>query len=270
MKIRLALFLLFYALILEGQEPFLQQTGDYITIGIGLPINTVRDKAHSPLAYRGMGLRFFASYEEIRSKRISKVTLSLDNIGLKAYVKPRQDVRRKTSLTDIQLSVGYYRRLGDEDVTAAQHQYLGASYEFQLNAREYPLPANNINGFLLQTSLGIGFLDRRSPDGNDDWTITSSARLPLISAIYRPTFIGLPDVLHKAKPGTKEIIKGFKVVTVDKFFKLSANLDLDRFRQPWRSNRYTYNWRIFTTPLPETKSLISTTGALQVGYRSKL
>jgi len=167
------------------------------------------------------------------------------------------------------LSVGYYRRLGDDDTAAEQQQYLGASYEFQLNAREYPLPANNVNGFILQTSLGIGFLDRRSLD-NEDWVLNSSVRLPLISAIYRPTFIGLPDVLHKQKPGSKEVIKGFKLVTVDKFFKLSANLDLDHLRRPWRSNRYTYNWSVLATPLPTTKSLISTTGSLQVGYRSKL
>jgi hypothetical protein len=219
------------------------------------------------LAYRGYGLRFFTSYEEIRPKRISRLTISLDNINLKAYVKPKQDVRRKTSLTDIQLGVGYYRRLGDAGTD--QQQYLGGSYEVQLNNREYPLPANNINGFILQTSLGIAVMDRRSLE-NNNWILTSSAQLPLLSAIYRPGFIGLPEVMNKQKPGFKDIVKGFRLVSVDKFFKLSVGLDLDRFRQPWRSNRYSYDWNVLATPLPETKSLISTTGALRYGYRALL
>ena len=256
---------LFLSGLLPAQEAALKGDGDFFTLGVGIPINTVRDRAHSPLAYRGSGFRIFTTYENIRPEGVFRLNFSMDNVSLKAYVRPRQDVKREAGMNDLNLSLAYYTRIGNAE-NAADRQYFGGVYYLQVNQREYPLPANNISGFLLHTSLGVGALDQRSLE-TDQWTLNSTVDLPLVSAIFRPAYIGLPDVLSVQKVKFGTIVRNFHLVTVNQFFKINVGFDFDKTRQTWRTDRYSYNWNLLYTPLPTNKSLLSTTASFNYGYR---
>ena len=241
-------------------------TSEHLTFGVGISLNTVRDQAHSTLTYNGNGLRFFVSYERIRPDWISRTMLSFDNVTLKTRVKPRQDTRRSGQLSDMQFSVGFYSRLGDNP-QADNQQYLGGTFNVQINNRTYPLPTNNRSGVMLQSSFGLGALDRRTISGADNWAFTTRVNLPVITALYRPTYIGIPPFLHIDKVKAKHVFSNFKIVSLDRFFKLELGVDADYQRKDWRTDRISYDWNIFHTPLPETKPITSTSGSLVYGFR---
>lgn len=266
MKSLLYLLILCWGLPLMAQEEQpLPGEGEYWTLGVGIPITTVRDKTHSPLAYRGRGLRFFTTYENIRPKSVMRVQMSFDNISMKAYVRPRQQVRRSAKLRDFKVGVGYFRSL-DGEATGMNQQYVGATWSLQFNNRRYPLPSNNIVGLLAATSFGVGAMDRRQLN-NENWFVTTAIELPLLSAVYRPAYIGIPQFLNVPKVKFKQFASKFKIVTVDQFLRLNAEVNVDYARRPWRSDRLIYLAELLYTPIPAPKSFLSATSGLAYGYR---
>ena len=250
-----------------GQEGInLLNSGEHLTIGVGIAFNTVRDQAHSTLTYNGNGLRFFVSYERIRPDWVSRTMVSFDNVNLKARVKPRRDIRRSASLSDMQLTVGLYARLGDDQL-ADNQQYVGGTWNLQINSRNYPLPTNNRTGVMLQSSFGVGALDRRTISGADDWAFTTRVNVPVITALYRPTYIGIPPFLHIDKVKAKHVLSNIDIVSFSRFFKFEVGEDGDHQSRAWRTDRLSYDWNIFHTPVPATKPITSTTGSLVYGFR---
>ncbi len=241
-------------------------TSEHLTLGIGINITTVKDQAHSVLTYNGRGMRVFLTYERIRPDWISRMSLSFDNASLKAKVKPRRDINRSADLSDFQFSLGYYARLGNE-LGVDNQQYVGGSFNIQINSREYPLPTNNKTGVMMQSSFGLGVVDRRTISGADDWAFTTRADLPVLTALYRPTYTGMPPFLHIDKVKAKHFFSNFKIVSLNRFTKLAIGVDADYQRKGWRTDRLTYDWNLFYTPLPATKSILSTSGALGYGFR---
>lgn len=267
MKTWLSFAFLLCCLSLSAQEAiFNNYNGNYLTLGIGIPIHTVRDQAHSTLVYRGSGLRLFTTYEEVRGNGIFRLSFSIDNADLKAKIRPRQDIKRSAELNNIAFSVGYYSRVGD-DMQADHRQYLGGAYSIQVNNRRYPLPTNNTQGILLQSSFSIGALDRRSIADNNRWLATTRIDLPIFTALYRPTYIGIPPFLHEQEVKAKQFFSNFKFVTINQFFKFTVGLDVDYQSKPWRTDRIAYDWSILHTPLPKTKPMTATAGSLGYGFR---
>lgn len=266
MKIWPSLFALLCCLSLSAQENVLNTNGQYLTLGVGIPIHTVRDKAHTPLAYRGTGLRIFTHFEEIKDNGIFRLSFSIDNATLKAKVKPSQDTKGAAELNDLTFSVGYYARIGD-DLSSDNRQYVGGAYNVQGNSRSYPLPTNNTESLLFQSSLSVGVLDRRSIDGSDRWMATTRVELPIITALYRPTYIGVGPFLHLPKVKGKDFFGNLEVVSLNKFFKITVGIDADHQARDWRSDRLAYEGSLLYTPLPKTKPMIATMGSLGYGFR---
>lgn len=256
-------FLLLAAVGQSQEQPFAEETR-LLTIGVGIPLNTARDKAHSLLTYNGSGFRLFIRTEEYKDDRLFRFQFSMDSATLKARVKPKQDIEKEAGLSDMQFALGWYKRIGDDLMTDNQ-QYVGISYTLQANLRDYPLPANNAVGFLLQNGFGISAVDRRIVEANE-WTATTHVDVPLFNAIYRPSYIGLPYGLHLQKTGFKDILRNMELGTFNVFTKIAVGIDFDRQRQPWRADRYSYDWHLFYTPRPTQKSLISTTGCFMYGF----
>lgn len=248
----------------EGNGVF--NSTEHLTLGVGITLNTVRDQAHSILSYNGKGIRVFVSYERIRPEWISRMSISFDDVKLKAKVRPRRDINGSANLSDMQFSLGYYARLGDQLISDNQ-QYIGGTFNIQMNTRTYPLPNNNRTGVMFQSSFGLGAVDRRVVDGADDWAFTTRVDLPLVTALYRPTYIGIPPFLHKDKVKARDFFSNFKIVSLDRFFKLSIGVDGDFQRKSWRTDRLSYDWNIFHSPLPLTKPITSTSGSLGYGFR---
>jgi hypothetical protein len=266
MKIWPSFFALLCCLSISAQENILNSNGRYLTLGVGIPIHTVRDKAHTPLSYRGTGFRIFTHFEEIKDNGILRLSFSLDNATLKAKIKPSQDTKGAAELNDISFSVGYYARIGD-DLSSDNRQYVGGAYNVQANSRSYPLPTNNTQSLLFQSSLSVGALDRRSIDGSDRWMATTRVELPLITALYRPTYIGVGPFLHIPEVKGKDFFSKLEVVSVNKFFKITMGIDADHQARDWRSDRIAYDWSLLYTPLPKTKPMIATMGSLGYGFR---
>lgn len=242
---------------------------EHLTIGVGIMLNTVRDQAHSTFTYNGKGTRFFINYERIRPDWISRMSISFDNAKLKARIKPRRDINRSASLTDFQFSIGYYARLGDQPMLDNQ-QYVGGSFNVQINSRTYPLPTNNRSGVMLQSSFALGAVDRRSIEDAEDWAFTTRFDLPVVTALYRPSYIGIPPFLHIDKVKAKDVIGHFDIVSLGRFLKPTFGIDADFQRKAWRTDRLSYDWNLFYTPLPETKPILSTSGSLGYGFRVRL
>ncbi|MGH1434049.1 MAG: hypothetical protein ACRBG0_06275 [Lewinella sp.] len=266
MKTGLSFFALLCCLNLSAQENILNTNGKYLTIGVGIPIHTVRDQAHSPFAYRGSGFRVFTNFEEVKDNGVFRLSFSIESATLKAKIKPRQDTKGATELNNMELSVGYYARVGD-DASSDNRQYVGGAYNLQFNNRSYPLPTNNTQSLLFQSSLSVGALDRRSIDGSDRWMATTRIDLPLLTALYRPTYIGIGPFLHIPKVGGKEFFKNLEIVTLNKFFKIAVGVDADHQARDWRTDRIAYDWSLLYTPLPKTKPMIATVGSLGYGFR---
>jgi hypothetical protein len=266
MKTWLCLFLLLCGCALEAQETTFNTNGDYLTLGIGIPVHTVRDRAHSALTYRGRGLRFFLQHESIKENGIYRFAFAIDNVTIRAKVKPKRDISRSAESNNIDMSFAYYHRLQNNDATDNQ-QYVGGAYSIQMNSRSYPLPTNNTTGVLGQSSLSIGALDRRTITDNQRWVATTRIDLPLISVIYRPSYIGVPPLLHVPHVKFKDILGAMEVVTVNKFFKLNIGIDADYQSKAWRTDRIAYDWSVLYTPLPATKPMVATFGSLGYGFR---
>jgi len=266
MKIWASFFILLCCLSLSAQENVLNANGKYLTLGVGIPIHTVRDQAHSTLAYRGGGFRIFTNFEEIKDNGVFRLALSFDNASLKAKVKPRRDIGGAAELNDISFSVGYYARVGDE-LNKDNRQYVGGAFNVQANNRSYPLPTNNTQSLLFQSSFSVGALDRRSIDGSDIWMATTRIELPVITALYQPTYIGVPPFLHIPEVKAKDFFGNFKLVSFNKFFKITVGVDADNQVRDWRSDRLAYDWSLLYTPLPKTKPMIATVGSLGYGFR---
>jgi hypothetical protein len=260
------LFALLCCLSLSAQENAFNTNGKYLTLGVGIPIHTVRDQAHTPLAYRGSGFRIFTNFEEIKDNGIFRLSFSMDNATLKAKIKPRRDIPGAAELNEIAFSVGYYTGVGEE-MNSDNRQYVGVTFNVQANNRSYPLPTNNTQSLLFQSSFSIGALDRRSIDGSDRWTATTRVELPVITALYRPTFIGVGPFLHLPEVKGKDFFGNLDVVTLNKFFKITVGIDADNQVRDWRSDRLAYDWSLLYTPLPKTKPMIATVGSLGYGFR---
>ena len=261
----IAFFLALLPLGAQEVNPLLCSS-EPLTLGVGITLNTVRDQAHSAFTYSGKGMRIFLSFERIRPEWISRMGFSVDNVKLRARLKPRRDINRSAKLTDVQFNLGYYARLGTPN-SADNQQYLGASFNMQTNSRNYPLPTNNQTGIMMQSSLAIGGVDRRTINGADDWTFTSRVSLPVFTALYRPAYIGIPPFLHIPKAEARDVLGNFKLVGPGKFFQPTFGVDADFQRKPWRTDRLSYDWNLFYTPLPETKPIMSTSGSLIYGFR---
>ncbi len=260
----LLLLLLLFLAQAHAQELRLPMQARFITAGVGIPFNTVRDQAHSVLAYKGRGTRFFFRTEDYGANSLFRFQITIDKIDLSPKLRPKQDIKRGAALSDMHFSWGFYKRLGN-DLAATDQQYLGLTYSLQVNMRKYQLPANNVRGFLLHHGIGIGAIDRRLI-ANSDWSAISRIDVPLYNGIYRPAYIGLPQVLHLQKTTFKDILRQMEWGSFNVFGKINLGVDFDHRRQPWRSNRYSYDWQLFYTPRPVTKPLISTTSAFLYGF----
>lgn len=250
---------------LVGQESPIIGEGEYWTLGIGIPIATVRDEAHSPLAYRGLGIRFWLTYEDIRPRGVWRIQTSFNNIGMKAYVRPRRRVKQSTNLRDFQFDFGYYRGLGGR-AEGRDNQYAGARITLRTFNRQFPLPTNNVNSLLLATSFDVGVMDRRQFN-NARWSATSSLDLPVVTALLRSTYIGVLPVITTPNAELGDLIPKMRLVTVDKFFHPDLRVQVDYAARPWRFDRIQYQGDFLYTPLPTGKPLISTSGSLGYGYR---
>lgn len=254
---------LLLASVAYPQDSALPTDARYFTIGLGIPLNTVRDQAHSMLTYNGSGFRLFIRTEHYKADQLFRFQFTTDRVTLQSRVRPKQDIKKEALLSDMQFSWGFYKRLGDTPL-ADNQQYVGLTYTLHANTREYGLPSNNINGFLLQNGIGIGGIDRRVVEANE-WTATTHIDIPLVNAIYRPSYIGLPALLHLQKPGFKDVLRGMEFGSFNLFTKIAVGVDFDQQKQPWRANRYAYDWHLLYTPRPATKPLVSTTGCLMYG-----
>ncbi|MCB0637533.1 MAG: hypothetical protein KDC54_12980 [Lewinella sp.] len=257
-------FLSLYASLPAQEFPF-PGIGEYWTIGVGVPIATTRDRAHSPLAYRGWGLRFWVAYEDIRPRSLWRIETSLNSIGMKAYVRPQQDMRRKAQLRDFQFGFGYYHRLDDGRIDD-NNQYAGSRLSIRLNNRQYPLPSNNTSSLLLSASIDLGFTDRRRLD-NNRWTLTSSVDVPILTALLRPAYIGIIPIVDTPDPKLGDIIQRMRLVGPKHFVHIDFRTRADHAQRPWRSDRILYHWDLMYTDLPAGKPMLSTTSGLGYGYR---
>lgn len=262
MKILLPLLLLTSFLQAQEVAPLLQ--GSFLTLGVGIPVNNSRDQTTSALAYKGRGWRFYIRTEDYRENYLYRFQLALDNITLRPKVRPRQDIKRSAALADMYFSWGYYRRLGESRL-ADHQQYVGLSYNLQVNRRNYNLPANNTRSFLMQNGFAIGGIDRRNLGDATNWALTTHLEIPVFSGVYRPTYIGLMPSSFQQKSGFKDVWRHTKWGSFGVFTKLALTADFDYRAQPWRADRYSLDWNFFRTPVPEGKPLLSTTSSLSYG-----
>jgi len=266
MKITLFLLLVLgpYWLLAQPDTPPLP-TGTYWSAGIGIPISTVRDRAHSPLAYRGMGFRTFFTHERIRSNRVFRSQLTLTNVQLRPYSRPKLSSRQAAKLNEVLWTFGYFSQVSP-NTNPESVQYVGGSFTLHANTRSYPLPSNNKTGFAVALSVNLAGMDRRQLDGND-WTSVSTAEIPLLSLLARPGYVGIPESVAEQKVTFKSIWKPFQVVSLNKFFRLSTQINVDHRRRDWRYDRFSYQWDVFAAGLPRYKPIVSSTSSLGYAYR---
>ncbi len=264
-RLKNLLILLLFTSFLQAQEAVPLVRGNFLTLGVGIPVNSSRDQANSVLAYKGRGWRFYIRTEDYRENYLFRFQFTSDNMTLRPKVRPRQDIRRTSSLADMHFSWGYYRRLGEAPPADGQ-QYVGLSYTLQVNRRKYQLPANNITSFLLQNGFAIGGVDRRSLGNGTDWALTTHLEIPVFSGVYRPTYIGLMPGGFQQKSGQfKDFLRHIEWGSFGVFTKIALTADFDYRAQPWRADRYSLDWNFFRTPLPKGKPLLSTSSSLSYG-----
>lgn len=255
---------------LFGQETVLAGgEGGFLTLGLGIPIHTVRDKVNSPLAYRGTGVNIRLEYERVRENWLGQARLSISTGSLRARLKPRRDVNRPASFSDLRFSLGAYRNLGSVDDDGSL-QYGGASVLVNMDDRTYPLPTNNISGMHYRLSGRVGFLDRRGVGNGTRWAATSQIDVPLISRVFRPNYIGLPPLLHQPNAKGGAYWKTTRWRGPGGFLGLEARFALDYRAQDFRSDRLEYTFLLGYTPEPSPKSLLFTAGQLSYAYRARL
>ncbi|MEM9930938.1 MAG: hypothetical protein AAF840_14045, partial [Bacteroidota bacterium] len=107
--------------------------GTYLTVGLGIPVHTVRDKINSPLAYRGSGINFRVGVERVRANWLSQFRIAFSNAALRPRVKPRRDVNKSAQLSEMRIALGLYRRVSAQ--TAESAQYVGLSIAGNLDQR---------------------------------------------------------------------------------------------------------------------------------------
>lgn len=258
LKWSLVLLLIFAGRKSQSQElqlPF--PTASYFSIGVGLTTNTVRDRAHSPLGYRGWGPYAFVGMEDVRDKYISRFRLSYNSFKLKPYGIKKQDKQGNANGTELRVSVGYFRNVRTASESA---QYVGGSYAALVNRRAYKLPTNNINGYLVAQSIQLGVMDRWVPSGR--YTLASEAEVPVLTALLRPDYMGIKTGLLGTTPSFKKMTKAFSLVTIPDFMAISARTSLHYQTRPWRTDALGGSWDLMYTRLPVLKPLVSNNSSL--------
>lgn len=272
---RIYLSLLLYllcasALSAQEQRPLITGEGTFLTIGLGFPIYTVRDKINSPLAYRGRAVNIRLEAEWVRENWLSQVRLAFSAGSLRAKVKPKRDINKPASLADLRLGFGWYRNLGTIEPTSESAQYAGLSFMLNMDDRDYPLPTNNTGGQHYRISARAGVLDRRGLGNNTRWALTSQVDVPFLTKLYRSSYIGLAPFLHKADSKGRDFWRGMDWVGPRGFLGMEARFAVDYRAQDFRSDRIEYAFWLGYTPKPAPKSLLFTAGQLSYAYRAKL
>ena len=262
----------FLPLELPAQEtaPIAVGEGTFLTLGLGFPIYTVRDKINSPLAYRGTGINLRLEVERVSENWLSQARLSFSTGNLRAKVKPKRDVNKPASLADFRFSLGLYRGLSEVEVDSESAQYAGLSLVLNMDDRTYPLPTNNTGGEHYRISARVGGMDRRGLGDNERWALTSQLDIPFLTKLYRPTYIGLAPFLHRADSKGKDFWKSMPWVGPGGFLGAEVRFAVDYRAQDFRSDRMEYAFWLGYTPRPEPKSLLFTAGQLSYAYRARL
>ena len=262
--------LLASSLSAQERQPLVTGEGTFLTIGLGFPIYTVRDKINSPLAYRGRGINIRLEVEQVKRNWLSQVRLAFTTGRLRAKVRPKRDINKPASLNDLRLGFGWYRNLGEVRPTSESAQYAGLSFMLNMDDRNYPLPTNNTGGQHYRISARAGALDRRGLGNGTRWALTSQVDVPLLTKLYRPTYIGLAPFLHKPNSKGGDFWKSMDWVGPGGFLGMEARFAVDYRAQDFRGDRVEYAFWLGDTPKPAPKSLLFTAGQLSYAYRAKL
>ena len=231
-------------------------------MGVGVPIARVKDKAHSPLAYSGFALNLHLGFERISPTEISRFAI---NSILYCQMTPKVSPRPKRSLSVADLNSGqftysYYRQQGGG-------KYVGGQAILQLDMTNYSLPSNNVLGYQLNFSVGVGGQYRNKIDEKNNRYLNYEAQLPLLTYTLRPAYVGMPKQLKELdlnqKNGNWQYLKQGKITTVHQFFQFKNRIDIEQQNNEYRANRLHYTWQYLYNG-SQPKSLRQVIGG--VGY----
>lgn len=261
MKRRLLLCISFLPCFLLCAQDIKPSRDKYFFLGLGLPLVTVRDEAHSPLKYKGFTPTLRLGFENINGDFVSRMTVST-SIGTakpKTRPKPERPISGMT-ISHIQINYTYYSILNAYS-KEGWNRYVGGAATLTFDVRSYNLPSNNLMGYQVNFSLNAGgFIQKQL---NDKCRFNYEAFTPLMSYSLRPTYLGmLPMKGSDINP--KNVFLNGKIVTVDKLFRLYNRFSCDQQIKPYRAHRLFYAWDFHSNTI--SKPLKSVMGGL--GYES--
>jgi hypothetical protein len=265
-RLKLSCGLYLYCIMLSAQD-IKPPKDTYFFLGLGLPLTTIRDEAHSPLKYRAFTPTLRAGLENINGDFISRLSISASMTippmfgSAKPKTRPKPEgTLSSMELSNVQINYAYYSSVNSFS-KAGWNPYLGGVATMTFDLRGYNLPSNNLLGYQINFSLNAGgFVQKQM---NDKSRFNYELFTPLVSYSLRPTYLGmLPTKGSETNP--KNVFLNGKIVTLDKLFRLYNRLSIDQQIKPYRARRFFYSWDFHSNTI--SKPLKSVMGG--VGYES--
>jgi hypothetical protein len=234
---------------------------NYFFLGLGVPLVTVRDEAHSPLKYSGFAPTLRVGFENINGDFVSRISVAA-SFGL---AKPKTSPKPSQTLSGMEIStfqVNYtYYAIINAYKKEEWNRYLGGAATLTFDLRSYNLPSNNLLGYQVNFSLNAGgFLQKQL---NDKGRFNYEVFTPIISYSLRPNYLGmLPTKGSDVNP--QNVFLNGKTVTVDKLFRLYNRFSYEQQIKPYRAHRLFYSWDFHNNTI--SKPIKSVMGGL--GYES--
>jgi hypothetical protein len=235
----------------------------YFFLGLGIPLATVRDEAHSPLKYQGFAPTFRLGFENINGDFVSRITASASLGTAKPKTRPKPErMLSGMEISTFQINYTYYSILNTYKKTD-WNSYLGGAATLTFDLRSYNLPSNNLLGYQVNFSLNLGGFSQKQM--SDRTRFSYEIFTPIVSYAMRPNYVGMiPTKGGNINP--QNIFLNGRLVTIDKLFRLYNRFSLDQQIKPYRAHRLFYSWDYYNNTV--SKPLKSIIGGL--GYEALL
>ena len=226
----------------------------YFILGIGLPLYKVRDQAHSPLIYGGLGVQIRLGYEDINRSYAGRAILTYTISTIKPDAKPRpKRFLSEADLNNIQLSLACYKRVGDY-IPGIPAYFVGGVLTLYIDTRAYNLPSNNILGFETNASLNAGGMIHDAISNN--WSMEYETYFAFLTYGIRSNYIGTP--IQGENFRLPKLSKWAQWAYFDKVFRWYNHFDADQQINDERQRQISYIWDFhynnLSNPLKSTQT----------------
>ncbi|GAB2568974.1 hypothetical protein [Spirosoma areae] len=253
-------------IILANQLAYGQALNEqYGILSLGTSAYTLQDPTVSPMTYHGSLFSVGLGFEKRKSRSFTRWSLAGD-VGKLHSANATKLRPMQSSVYRLDLLINYNRWLSDE--TARWRWFAGGAYRWHNSLRLTEQNDTGMISFLIANSLGAtGGVERKLPLFGKLIRVNGMAELPLLSHVIRPSYLNLYNYIDPKNDLLQERLDDARLVTINRFPALVANLSLTCPIAGENQVRLGYEWAFYHYDRPFPANVGRHTVALQLVVR---